>query len=204
MLNAVQNIIANPTFYQFTQGTAAQMGIKTSLNAIGRPTFILADKNIDSHTKKFSASKEFLYQAISLALYLGIIIPIFKKGAFSMAKKIFKDEAVFKAFKTPEEFKAFNKLSKEEKASKIAEINTKTGDTFTYEIKQAGKDLTKNNRHKIINADSEDLANGVIESSSLVGTVLGLAIIAPMTASKLIHPILKAVGIETKSQDKTN
>jgi hypothetical protein len=202
MLNAVQNIIANPTFYQFTQGTAAQMGIKTSLNAIGRPTFILADKNIDSHTKKFSASKEFLYQAISLALYLGIIIPIFKKGAFTMAKKVFKDEAVFKAFKTPEEFKAFSKLSKEEKVSQIAQINQQTGDTFAYEIKEAGKDLTKNNRHKIINTDSEDLANGVIESSSLIGTVLGLAIIAPLTASKLIHPILKAVGIETKSQDK--
>ena len=46
MINGIQNIISNPTFFNMTQGTATQMGIKTSLNAVARPGFILLDKNI--------------------------------------------------------------------------------------------------------------------------------------------------------------
>ena len=86
MINGIQNIISNPTFFNMTQGTATQMGIKTSLNAVARPGFILLDKNIDPHTKKFSASKEFLYQALSIAMYLGVIIPVFKHGTYALAK----------------------------------------------------------------------------------------------------------------------
>jgi len=185
----IQNIVSNPTFYNMTQGTVAQMTIKTGLNSVARPGFILLDKNIDPHTKKFSASKEFLYQSISLAMYLGIIIPIFKHGAYALAKnKLFKDEAVFKAFQKPDAFKKFFKLGTEqEKLTKLNEISKATGDTF--------------NRTNITE-ESEQLANGVIETSSLIGTVLGLAVVAPLSATKLIHPILKAVGL-TKDTPKT-
>lgn len=190
----IQNIISNPTFYNATQGTVAQMTIKTSLNSIARPGAILLDKNIDPHTKKFSASKEFLYQAISLGMYLGIIIPIFKHGAYSLAKnKLFKDEAIFKAFPKPDDFKKFFKLGTEqEKLAKLKEISKATGDTF--------------NRTNITE-EGEHLANGVIESSSLIGTILGLAVVAPLTATKAIHPILKAVGLvkeEPKPIEITN
>jgi hypothetical protein len=195
MINGIQNIIANPTFYTLTQGTASQMAIKTGLNAVARPGFILMDNNIDSHTKKFSATKEFLYQSINLALYMGLIIPVFKKSAFAMAKKIYKGEPILHAFKTPEEFKAFRKMTEENKVEKLAELtkNSKTGDVFTREN---------------INKDSEDFATGILETSSLVGTVLGMAIIAPMTASKLIHPIMKGLGMTKdkpveKEQPKT-
>ena len=163
MINGIQNIIANPTFFNMTQGTATQMGIKTSLNAVARPGFILMDKNIDPHTKKFSATKEFLYQALSI-------------------------EPVFKAFKSPDEFEKFFKLETEaEKIAKLKEISKQTGDTFTKE--------------NIIDNGGADLANGIIETSSLLGTIIGLAIIAPLAASKLIHPIMKAVGL-TKEQPK--
>lgn len=177
----IQNIITNPTFYNATQGTVAQMTIKTGLNSVARPGFILLDKNIDPHTKKFSSSKEFLYQIISLGMYLGIIIPIFKNGAYKAAKKMYKDEAVFKAFKSPDEFKKFFKLgSEQEKLTKLQEISKNTGDTF--------------NRTNITE-EGEHLANGVIESSSLIGTILGLAVVAPLTATKIINPVLKAVGL---------
>ncbi|MCM1338697.1 MAG: hypothetical protein NC191_03400 [Muribaculaceae bacterium] len=206
MLNGIQNIVANPTFFNVTQGTAAQMGIKTSLNAVARPGFILLDKNIDSHTKKFSASKEFLYQAISLAMYLGVIIPVFKHGAYALAKnKLFKDEAVFKAFPKPDEFKKFFKLgSEQEKIARLQEISKATGDTFVYK-----KELGTNEQFpvpkgtKVITESGEHLANGVIESSSLIGTILGLAVIAPLTATKMIHPILKSVGL-VKDEPKQN
>lgn len=189
MLNGIQNIISSPTFYNMTQSTAAQMGIKTSLNSIGRPGFILMDNTIDSHTKKFSATKEFLYQIISLGLYMGIIIPVIKNGSYKLAKKYYKEEAVFKAFKNPSEFRSFKKLGTEgEKIAKLKELSeqSKNGDVFTREN---------------ISQDSEDLANGVVETSSLFGTILGLAVVAPLAASKLIHPIMGVLGF-TKEETK--
>lgn len=183
----ISSIVANQTFFNATQGTAAQMGIKTGLNAVARPGAILLDNDIDQHTKKFSASKEFLYQAISLAMYMLVIIPIFKKGAYKLAKKKFNNEAVFKAFDTPDKFKAYYKLDEADKVKKLKELS-QNGDTF--------------NRSNITEK-SEHLANGVIETSSLIGTVLGLAVIAPLTATKAIHPILKAVGL-VKDEPKAN
>lgn len=185
MIEGIQNIIASPTFYNITESTAAQMSIKTSLNSIGRPGFILMDKKIDPHTKRFSATKEFLYQLLSLSLYMAIIIPVFKNGGFKLAQKLFKDEAVFKAFKNPEKFSKFHKLTEEEKLAKLEELSnlSKTGDKFTRQN---------------INQESEYFANGVIETSSLIGTVTGLAIVAPLTAAKLIHPIMKFVGLNKK------
>ena len=93
----IQNIISNPTLYNLTQSTATQVTIETTLKAIGRPGFILVDNQIDKKTKKFAAMKEFLYQMTCLGIYLAMI-PWFKKGAYSLAKKVCKNEAVFKAF----------------------------------------------------------------------------------------------------------
>ena len=183
----ISGIVANQTFFNATQGTAAQMGIKTGLNAVARPGAILLDKDIDEHTKKFSASKEFLYQAISLAMYMLVIIPIFKNGAYKLAAKKFDNEAVFKAFDTPNKFKAFQKLDENAKVKKLQELS-KNGDKFD---------------RSNITEKSEHLANGVIETSSLIGTVLGLAVIAPLTATKAIHPILKSVGL-VKDEPKAN
>lgn len=212
MINGIQNVLANPTFYNITQGTATQMGIKTGLNSVARPGFILMDGNIDLHTKKFSATKEFLYQIISLAMYLGIIIPVFQKGAYKAAQKYFKDSAVLKAFNSPEEFKAFQKLTEEEKVKKLAELSKKvlhspqefkvfkklSTEKLTEEMAKlkeksgSGDVFTRRN----IDKDNEDLAKGVIETSSLLGTIIGLAIIAPLTATKIIHPIMKAIGMD--------
>lgn len=183
----ISSIVSNQTFFNATQGTAAQMGIKTGLNSVARPGAILLDNDIDPHTKKFSASKEFLYQAISLAMYMLVIIPIFKNGAYKLAAKKFNDEAVFKAFKSPDKFKSYLKLDEAGKVNKLKELS-KNGDKF---------DRTN------ITEKSEHLANGVIETSSLIGTVLGLAVIAPLTATKAIHPILKAVGL-VKEEPKAN
>lgn len=212
MINGIQNVISNPTFYNMTQSTATQMSIKTGLNSIARPGFILMDKNIDPHTKKFSATKEFLYQALSLAMYMGIIIPVFKKGTYKLAQKHFKDAAILKAFNSPDEFKAFKKLKEEQKKiDKLAELSQKfitNPKEFKAFRKLSAEELAKETEklqkqskstdvftRENISSDSEDLANGIVESSSLLGTVIGLAIVAPFTATKLIHPILKACGV---------
>ena len=73
-------ILTSSTLYNITQTTQAQVGIETSLKAIGRPGFILLDKSIDKNTKKYSSMKEFLYQLTCFTASMLVIIPVFKKG----------------------------------------------------------------------------------------------------------------------------
>lgn len=182
----IQNILSNPTLFNMTQSTATQVTIETCLKAAGRPSFILMDNQIDKDTKKFSAMKEFLYQMTCLGIYLAVIIPVFKKGAFKIARKMFKDEAVFKAFKTPEEFLKFQKLDETQKVAKISELNNTitNGDKFVREN---------------IN---ENLAKGVIEGSSIFGSITGLAIVAPIVSHPLIHPVLNMLGFSEHKEKK--
>ena len=175
MISAIQNIITNPTLYNATQNTVFQVTTETCLKAVGRPAFILADKQIDEQTKKYSATKEFLYQLTCLAIYLAAITPLCKKGAYALAKKMYKDEAVFKAFKNPTEFMKFYKLKEAEKLKELQKISSKN---------------CQFNR-KIINTQSENLAKGVIEVGSLFASVSGFAILAPIISHKIISPVIK-------------
>jgi len=187
MIGAIQNFISNPTLVHMSQSTVGQITTETCLKAVGRPSFILMDKDIDAQTKKFSATKEFLYQMVCLGIYLAAVMPVLKKGAFGLAKKIYPDEAVFKAFNTASEFLKYNKLeSAAEKEAKLAEINSK---------RSADDMFVKENLN-------EDLAKGIVEVTSIVGSVTGLALLAPIVSHPLIHPIMKFIGVDKK--DNTN
>ena len=48
----------------------------------------------------------------------------------------------------------------------------------------------------------EDLAKGIIEASSIIGSVTGLAVIAPIVSHPLIHPIMKALGMYKEEPPK--
>ena len=133
--------------YNTAQTTISSVSIQTGLKAIGRPGFILADKDIDERTKKFSATKELLYQISCLGIYLALV-PVFNKGAFNLAKKMFKNEKVFQIFDSPKEFKEYNKL---EPQKKIAELE------------KLIKDKTLNADAKNITEKDESLVKGVIE-----------------------------------------
>ena len=63
MLGAITNAIANPHLTKIAENTITQVGIETTLKAIGRPAAILVDKDISADTKEYAAAKEFLYQA---------------------------------------------------------------------------------------------------------------------------------------------
>ncbi len=185
MIGGIQNLISNPTLYNMTQSTVTQVTTETCLKAVGRPAFILGDKQIDSQTKKFSATKEFLYQLTCLGIYLSMIHQ-FKKASFSIGRKLFKDEAVFKAFKHPGEFMEYYKMDEAAKSKRLEEINK----TLKSEDKFVKEKLNIN------------LGKGIIESCSIFGTVVGLAILAPVVSHPLIHPILKAFGMEQNKETK--
>ena len=176
-------ILTNQTIYNITQTTQAQVAIETGLKAIGRPGFILLDKDIDSNTKKYSSMKELLYQLTCLGLSLGVVIPIFKKGSFAIARKLFKDESVFQAFKKSDDFIKYRKLSTNDKIIKLNEINTAEGKNFKPE------DI------------NENLAKGMIEVTSIAGSILGLSILSPLISRPFIRPILKAFGMAENKDD---
>ena len=179
----INSILTNPSIYNITQTTQAQVAIETGLKAVGRPGFILLDNSIDQNTKKYSATKEFLYQLTCIGLSLGVVIPIFKKGSFNIARKLFKDEQIFNVFKNSDEFNKFYNSNRENKIGKLREIYSQKSEHYSDEELQR----------------QIHLAKGMIETTSIAGSVLGLSIMAPLISRPFIRPILSKVMPE-KSQ----
>ena len=184
MISAIQSFVTSPALYNMTQSTVTQITTETCLKAVGRPAFILADKDINPQTKKFSSTKEFLYQMTCLGIYLAAVMPILRKGTFALARKMYKDEPVFKVFKNSGDFMKYYKMNDTEKAAKLEEINK------TLKTEKITKD-------KI----NEDFAKGLTELTSIVGSVTGLAVIAPVISHPLIHPILMKTKKMTRNQN---
>ena len=181
----INSILTNPSIYNITQTTQAQVAIETGLKAIGRPGFILLDNSIDKNTKKYSATKELLYQLTCIGLSLGVVIPVFKKGSFKIARKLFKDEPIFNIFKNSDEFNKFYNTNKENRVEKLKEIYTQKEQEYSDEELQ---------RH--IN-----IAKGMIETTSIAGSILGLSIMAPMISRPFIRPILSKILPEKNTQE---
>ena len=90
MVNMITNFLTNPSLSNIAQSTTMSVSIETSMKAIGRPSFILMDKELDKSTKNYAAMKELLYQVTCLGIYMALVIPVFKNGAFKIAKNVLK------------------------------------------------------------------------------------------------------------------
>ena len=189
----IQGIITNPALYEFAKTSQAQVGVATSLKAVGRPGFILMDKNIDSKTKKYSATKEFLYQATCFAMAM-LVFSKFKKNSMKIGQKLFKDEQVFKAFNNCDQFEKYTKLDKAGKIAKLEELNKLGKET----AKKAGKNFEEFKIEKI----NENLAKGMKEVSSVAGSIIGLSICAPLISRPLIGPVLNLLGVNKEKDNK--
>lgn len=193
----ISNLIRHPYLVNVAQSTNGSVAAKTIVNSIGRPGFIMIDNNIDNETKKFAATKEFLYQATCLAVYMAIIVPVFKAGAFKLAKKyIYKGEEGFNKFKNLKEFLEYRKLAEKTLKNRTASLNK---DHSVHKFKHDGL------REDLLNNKAPELyphIKGSIEFGSLIGSILGLAIIAPQVSQALIHPALRTIGLEQKEEKK--
>lgn len=191
MINSITSALSNPTFANVTQNIALSVSVETGLKSLGRPGFILIDNNIDEKTKAYAATKEFLYQAICLGVYLLVIPPIFKIGTFKLAKKVFgKKYPEFNKFINLSEYEEYHRFTmksfENRKASlkKLRHSNKFQHDGLVDDL----KNLEKPNPYPLI--------KGTIEASTFVGTVLGLAILAPQISHFTIHPIMRLLGFE--------
>lgn len=194
MIGTIRNIASNSTLANIAQNTSASVGIETTLKSIGRPGFILIDKDIDGDTKQYAAAKEFLYQATCLAVYLAVVVPIFKNGAFKAAKKIFKDNPEFNKFHSAKEYLDYHKLAEKIQKNRAASLSKNHSENkFTHD----------GLREDLLNKEKPDLypmIKGSIELGNIVGSVLGLAILAPQVSHAFIHPALRFLGLEEKDK----
>ncbi len=193
MIN-VTSILSNPALSRISQSTSSSVSIETGLKAVGRPSFILADGKIEPETKRYAAMKEFLYQATCLATYMLLIIPIFKNGTFKVAKK-FLNEDCFQKFKSAKEYLNYKKLAVMPKEIRMKNIN---------EAKKKPKLSDELLEHLKTNEDAEqyNIIKGSIEAGNILGSVLGLAIFAPQVSHIIVHPVLKAIGMEKDESEK--
>lgn len=231
MISGFVNAISKSGFQNLIQNTTAQVSIETGLKAVGRPAFTLADKNADKETRKYSAAKELLYQVLCLGIYLAVIPPIFKKGGFKVFKnlcnKLNKEPEFLKSisngkikncsinmFKNDEGLLSLYKLSHMEKADRLDLQNPKA----VKLIDSLKKNLDFNGDNKkmsdvilenIEKLEKDDdffrqfyLGKGGMEMSSIVGSVIGLTVIAPELSHLVLHPILKACGLEKHTPKK--
>ena len=198
MIGPLTKALTNPTLTTLSQNTNASVATETVLKSIGRPGFILIDNDIDPDTKKYAAAKEFLYQATCLLVYAALVVPVFKRGAFKLAKnKIFKNSPEFLKFKSLKNYESYRKYAaKSLDSRKLLLQQHKLQEKFTPEIEQ-----------ELITAekpDNYDLVKGVIEFGSITGSVLGLAVLAPQLSHAVIHPALRFIGMEEKTKKNHN
>ena len=194
MLGAITSAIANPHLTKVAENTITQVGIETTLKAIGRPTAILIDNDISADTKEYAAAKEFLYQATCLVTYLFLIVPVFKKGGFKLAKNVlFKNHPEFQKFENAKEFEYYTKLAKKSVADrKLTLQKEKVKDKYHPDVR---KDLETNEK-----PEKYPLISSTIGVFNLLGSVLGLAVLAPQVSHAFIHPALKLLGLEEKNK----
>ena len=198
MISAISKVITNPTLVSVAQNTNASVASETVLKSVGRPGFILIDNDIDPATKKYAAAKEFLYQATCLAIYMALVGPVFKNGAFKVAKKfIYKGEEGFNKFKGMKEYLAYHKLADKSFTNRTASLS-KDHSIYKFDHDGLREDLlTKKTPEKYPHI------KGAIELGSTIGSVLGLAILAPQVSHAFIHPALKFLGMEEKHPKDT-
>lgn len=171
----VSNALASKKFNYATKGMFAAVVGMTALKAVGRPAFIMADKNSDPETKKYTAVKEALYQILCLGLTFGMVIPGQKLG-FNMAKKHlgkFADKI--------KDLKTFEKVA--------TDFDELTEDA----VKILGQSKLDDSEKLILKK-----VKGGGELGSFVGSILGLTIVAPLIGHKMLHPIMSALGMDKK------
>lgn len=203
MIDKVFNILTNPNLVSTAQNTVASVTIETGLKAVGRPAATLLDKHADKKTRQYSSVKELFYQILCLGIYMSVI-PLFKKGGFKLAKKIYKDEVSLQNFKNATEYLNYHKLAclpKEERASHklmplIPDKEIISG--AKKKISMRDELLTKEKPFKF------PLAKGAIELSSIIGSVVGLTILAPELSHLFLHPLMKLVGMEKEGQEQNS
>ena len=180
----IRKVVANHKAAEFAKNTVCAIAVETTLKASGRPAFIYYDKHANKQSKKYAATKEFLYQSFCLGLYLGLINK-FKNIAYKHISKKFaaNDPEDKRKLDLYDNFQAKIKNAKD-KASK-----KKLEEQFTH-LLHTNKDY--------------HFGKGVKEFSSIVATVFILALCAPIVSQIILHPVMDLIFKKNPKNDDKN
>src|SRR5574344_824619 len=200
---SIVSILENPKFTTFASGAAGAVYATTAVKAAVRPAVIYKDKHADTATKKYTASKEFIYQVLCLGVALSIV-PLFRKGGFELAKKALKDidnqndiNVIKDTFVKTVKNKAKGK-NIDAKLSKIKDTNLENFEQNLFDGFYKAAKTTEN-----ISDKTKEMVTRVHGGQILgefVGSILGLTILAPLLSMVVLHPILKAFGVENNKK----
>ena len=180
----IRNVVANPKTAEFARNTVCAIAVETSLKAAGRPAFIYYDKHANKQSKKYAATKEFLYQSFCLGLYLSLINK-FKNVAYGIvSKKMTKNN--------PENKRKLDLY--ENFQSKISAAKDKS----------AKNKLEAQLSHLLHTNKDYHFGKGVRELSSIVATVFILALCAPISSQIILHPVMDLIFKDKKHKNNNS
>lgn len=169
----IRRTATNPKFAEFARNTVCAISVETTLKATGRPAFIYYDKHANKQSKKYAATKEFLYQSFCLGLYLSLIKPISERVNSFVSKKL--------SAKSPEnkrKLELFNRFQSEIRAEKDSNARKKL----------------ENQLSRLLHTNKDyHFGKGVKEFSSILSTVFILALCAPIASQIILHPVMDAL-----------
>ena len=160
------NVITGNEFSKRVQDSAFQVLSEGGLKAVARPAFTLADKSASVEARKYSATKEFIFQSVSMAMYFAIITTVFQKGGYKFLKNLPK-------FKNYEALNGINNIKD----------FTKVYDNFSKGLISTTEEQAKQLQH----------AKGGMEIIKMIGSGLILTILCPMVVAKMVSPVMNVL-----------
>ena len=160
------NAITSNQASKLVQDSAFQVLSEGCLKAVARPAFTLMDDSASLDARKYSATKELIFQSVSMAMYFAIITTVFQRGGYKLLKKLPK-------FKNYEALNGINNIKD----------FTKVYDTFSKGQLTTTAEQAKQLQH----------AKGGMEIIKMIGSGLILTILCPLVVAKMVSPVMKAL-----------
>lgn len=160
------NIITSNQASKMVQDSAFQVLSEGSLKAVARPAFTLADKSASLEARKYSATKELIFQSVSMLTYFAIITTVFQRGGYKFLKKLPKFKK-YDALKGIDNIKDF----------------TKVYDSFSKGQLTTTAEQAKQLQH----------TKGGMEIIKMIGSGLILTVLCPLAVAKMVSPVMNAL-----------
>ena len=160
------NAVTSNTASKLVQDSAFQVLSEGSLKAVARPAFTLMDNSASPEARKYSATKELIFQSVSMAMYFAIITTVFQKGGYKFLKSLPK-------FKNYDALKGINNIKD----------FTKVYDNFSKGLLSTTAEQAKQLQH----------TKGGMEVIKMIGSGLILTILCPLVVAKMVSPVMNAL-----------
>lgn len=197
----VKRFVSSPRTAEIAENTIIAVSVETGLKMVGRPMFIMADKQADSmEKKKFAATKEMLYQGICLTLYLSVMQKYIKPFFYNVISKNLSKNPEDKA--NIDEFNRQYKIIEDKHDLMKSTAKKITDKVKRKEFKNNAIDEIIKLKEVIHNDKRLRVGKGAKELSAIIGSILMLTVVAPQISHFIIHPIMKALGFNENSSPK--